>query len=71
MIPLQLSSKEQSVLAEICSLCRSIAWDLANNDEENARISSENLLDHVIRSGFTPQQFDSLYDRLHRSGSNS
>ncbi len=73
MIPLSLTSQEQEFLAEVCSLCRDVAWNLNGPEAtwEGVDVLCTKLSDLVIRFGFSPQKFDHLYDRLHRTGTNS
>ena len=71
MLPLELSAREQCFLAEVCSLARSVCYDLnTGKDVDYAKIGDQ-FTTILLKSEFRPTEFDGMYDRLHRSGSNS
>ncbi len=77
MIPLELNSTQQTALANVCSLARGHLYKVlchhTHTPEELQRIGQE-FLDWTLvchDMGINPQGFDTLYDKLHRSGSNS
>lgn len=71
-VPLNLTSGQQSVLADMCSLSRKVIY---RNDsgspmsDEEVGLEFYNILGRYF--SFTPQSFDAMYDKLHRTGSNS
>lgn len=72
MIPLKLTSGEQSLMADLCSLLRGVKYDGAIGKQPDCQTLGERVCDILERYDWcSPQQFDSLYDRFHRSGANS
>jgi hypothetical protein len=70
-IPLTLTSRQQSAMADLCSVMRSLVYN-AGNDRA---IDGDRLVDDLCaiadRYQLSPQDFDTLYDRFHRSGANA
>lgn len=72
MTPLNLTSKEQTVLANFCSFARSLEYQMRTNPDGVEQIKVvNNLLDIMNRADFMPTDYDAMYDKLHRTGSNS
>lgn len=71
MLPLKLTSREQSALAEICSVLRRWLYEEIVSPPMKAEDLRERIATVLERFELTPQQLDALYDRLHRTGSNS
>lgn len=62
---------QQNVLAELCSICRAIKYkELINSSSDSMEVGDE-IKDLVERFNITPQQWDEMYDVLHRSGWNA
>ena len=62
---LDLTSREQNIMAEICSLLSSFIMD---EDDDYARLGERIFL---ATDGCSSQFFGRLYDKFHRTGSNS
>jgi hypothetical protein len=60
-----LTSREQDIMAEICSLLSSFIMD---EDDDYARLGERIFL---ATDGCSSQFFGRLYDKFHRTGSNS
>ena len=69
-MPLNLSAAEQNALAEFCTLARSVKYALDTNGETYAKDTHESVCDLVERHRLSAQDYDRLYDKLHRSGAN-
>jgi hypothetical protein len=70
-MPLELTSRQQTVMAEICSVMRALVY--ATNTEkviDGAKLADD-LFAIAERREMSPQDFDELYDRFHRSGANA
>lgn len=69
---LRLTAKEQTVLAELASLCRTVQYDIRTKRELADPQIAEKLTDLLVRfDNVSPQDFDSMYDKLHRTGANA
>lgn len=68
---LRLTPSQQNVLAEFCSLARSVQYDINTAGHPSAERIGEKFIEILERFDFTPQNFDRLYDLLHRSGANA
>ena len=71
-IPLNMTSVQQSLLAEICS----IVADVVRTNEQDVTPAEavrivDQILDAAARFDATPQTFGVLYDKLHRTGANA
>lgn len=71
IIPLELTSRQQTALAEICSIMRALVYKTEGDEVIDGAALASNLYDIAERFQMSPQDFDLLYDRLHRSGANS
>lgn len=77
MIPLELSSKQQEFLAQLCSALRSWHYQKYLNEKQDKvtdELNYELIGDMEMIMGrfdFSPQDLDMMYDKLHRAGSNS
>ncbi len=77
-LPLSLTSNQQSCLAEICELARTELYRLqtsndiqyTNQELQNIGRRFDDLLLQWADVGISPQQFDEMYDKLHRTGAN-
>ena len=71
--PLNLSPYRQSWLAAIASKARSVKYDYdaASRPAPDFAELGEWFAIHIVESILEPQDFDDMYDRLHRSGSNA
>lgn len=68
-VPLKLTSREQSFLAELCHVLRTRLYELETGKDPSK--DAEDLDEIMYRFCLTPQKLDGLYDRLHRTGSNA
>lgn len=72
MIPLKLSSYEQNALADLCSICRSIKYEMDCDKDVDMKNLTEDIGNLVLRyDRLTPQRWDIMYDILHRTGENT
>lgn len=70
---LKLTAGEQSWLAELASKARSLKYNYGQGKETSDNDLQELglwFLTHVVENNRTPQQFDDMFDKLHRSGAN-
>lgn len=77
---LRFTPKEQNVLAELCSICRSLKYEMdtrfaqpgysAQQIDTRLQEAGEQLMDLLDRFEVSPQMYDDLYDRFHRAGVN-
>ncbi len=69
---LNLTPAEQDWLAELCRKAASIKHaHLANWQEPDYESLGEWLALHILERDFSPQKYGELYDKLHRTGSNT
>ena len=77
MIPLNLTSRQQSCLAELCSILRGELYTLLTRcedgltDDESAEQLGHMVFEWIDKYDLKPTDLDVLYDHLHRSGANS
>ena len=74
MIPLELTSRQQSALADLCIVLRGWLYQELTTPEDKKMDPAElrDRIERVIcKYEFKPTELDVLYDRLHRSGANS
>jgi len=69
VIPLKLSSYEQSALAELSVAASSVHWTYFGKGEEATQKQLEQFAEVVLR--FDKINWGTMYDKLHRSGANS
>lgn len=67
--PLKLSQRQQSALAELCTLAAAVKHRINTAGEYPSPAMAETLGEIVER--FDSINWGELYDRLHRSGANS
>lgn len=73
-VPLNLTSGQQSLLAEICSALSPIVYDSDCGLEitkDCAVAVTEHLLEIACKYNASSQTFQQLYDKLHRTGANA
>jgi hypothetical protein len=80
-IPLNLSSKDQEFLAQLCSTLRSWWYLQLKAYEKSPRTPIEivtelvnlgnEIEDTLLKFDLKPTQLDVLYDKLHRTGANT
>jgi hypothetical protein len=75
-IPLKLTARQQTLLANIAAEVRGKLYDVQTRDgltQEDWDLLCKALGDEILRKALDtkPQEWDEMYDRLHRSGANS
>ncbi len=77
MIPLNLTSNDQSMLAELCTHLRGWLYAQAAQGYPYApplmspQRLEEGIADIMERFSITPHRLSELYDKLHRTGANA
>lgn len=69
MIPLNLTCGQQDCLADFCSLARRVRYAVLTNGLMGNL--EDQFMEILERWDFTPQEFDAMYDKLHRTGANA
>lgn len=70
-MPIDLTSREQSFAADLCSLLRNWLYKHQIGRPMSPEKLDDHLVDIVERYQITPQNLDQLYDRFHRTGANA
>ena len=65
-----LTSVEQSFLAELCSSLRSFAYAELTGKPLSVGSTENKILDTIDRFDMTPQKLDRLHALMHRTGAN-
>lgn len=69
--PVQMTSRQQSILAAVCEVLSNFVrdedWDVKHNDRKVA----DRLRSVIYDFDATAVEFGQLYDKLHRTGANA
>lgn len=66
-----MSSFQQSFLAEVCSITREHLYALKTGKDSDTGGLGLKILEHCLAMSIQPNQLSELYDKLHRAGANT
>lgn len=70
-IPVQMTAREQSILASLCEAVGSLTRDEENGVDYSADGVVDRLLTIALTFEATATEFGKLYEKLHRTGANA
>lgn len=69
--PVQMTSRQQSILASLCEVVAGLVRATESGVEPNAEKALDDILSVAWKSDVTAVEFGQLYDKLHRTGANA
>lgn len=68
--PIQLTSRDQSILASLCEVVGGIVRDAESGDKTDATKAVDRILEVAWTFEAHSVEFGKLYEKLHRTGAN-